>query len=78
MLKESGREEKKEGKGSMEYRSIVWLHDHNKRKRKIDVNTLEVLKEIKSGQLNSYGGIEHQKSSKTTMHWMQCEGVEKE
>jgi hypothetical protein len=34
----------------------MWLHDHNKGKRKIDVNTLEEVKEIESGQLNSYGG----------------------
>ncbi len=34
----------------------MWLHDHNKGKRKIDVNTLEEVEEIESGQLNSYGG----------------------
>jgi hypothetical protein len=34
----------------------MWLHDHNKGKIKIDVNTLEEVKEIESGHLNSYGG----------------------
>jgi hypothetical protein len=30
---------------------------HKKGKKKIDVNTLEEVKEIENGQLNSYGGI---------------------
>jgi hypothetical protein len=52
-----GRKERRQRFMRMEYQSIVWLHDHNKGKRKFDINTLEEIKEIESGQLNSYGGI---------------------
>jgi hypothetical protein len=46
-----GKKERRQRFMRMEYLSIVWLHDHNKGKRKFDVNTLEEVEEIESGQL---------------------------